>query len=303
VPFIRPLPAGVSGAFGLEFPSNSAAVNTTDPYAVLEFSNPQSNGLPLYGVGGSGITVVRKIKMKPTLQPGYTAQIWWSQADGAFGGASEGMWGFHPYPAKGYDQLNNYGPGGAGYFIHEIATAGRDVVETNTEWATGDNPSAPTLTRGYAVAANTTYLQGARITRNNASSKTLIYYHNLPNVGASDQISWTETTSNYGETTPPTPKLTIGDSPWYAAFQHERADCIYDAIKIFSSVLSESDMLAEAADFTTIATAAGEAAIWWGRNGFDTGHDTNSGTILCHYRTGRSMTHVNYSSDPVQRIK
>lgn len=281
------------GQYALEFPSNSSANNTSDPYAVIEFANPQSDGLPIWGASNAGVTVVRKIKTKSTLQPGYTAQIWWSRADGSFEGTTSGNWGMHPYPARGYDLTNNYGPSGSGYFIHELATAGRDVVETNTQWATGDNPSAPTLNRGYAVTANTTYLQGIRITRNSASSKTLIYYFKLPNVGASDQISWTETSSNYGESNPPSPKLTIGDSPWYAAFQHERADCILDGIKIFNAVLTQQQMLDESADFSRIVTSAGQAAIWWGRNGFDSGHATNGGTILCHYGTGRSFTIVN----------
>lgn len=294
---IRRMPSFVeSGAYALSFPSNSSATNTGDPYAVLEFVNPQSDGLPIWGAGGAGITVVRKLKTKSTLQPGYNTFMWWSRADGSFSGSS-GYWGAHPYPARGYDVTNT-----AGYFIHEIAIAGRDIVETDTEWASGNNASAPTLDTGYAVAANTTYVQGLRITRNGASSKTLVYYFNLPNVGATDLISWTETTASYGESDPPSPKLTIGDSPWYATYQHERADCILDGIKIFNAVLTQQEMLDEAANFSRIVTSAGRAAIWWGRNGFDTGHDTNSGTIASHYGVSRSMTIVNPSATEAQRI-
>jgi hypothetical protein len=295
------LASGYSGAYALQFPSNSAAVNTTDPYAVLEFASPQSDGLPIWGAGGAGITVVRKLKTKATLEPGYNAFMWWSRGDGTFS-AGSGYWGAHPYPARGHDVANNYGPSGSGYFIQEIAIVGRDLVETNTDWGTGNNASAPTLDTGYEVTANTTYTQGLRITRNGASSKTLVYYFNLPNVGATDQISITETTANYGESDPPSPKLTIGDSPWYASYQHERADCVLDAIKIFNAVLTQQEMLDEAADFSNIKTAAGASAIWWGRNGFDTGHDTNTGTIASHYGVSRSMTIVNPSATEAQRI-
>lgn len=290
------------GAFALEFPSNSSATNTSDPYAVIEFVNPQSDGLPIWGASNAGITMVRKLKTKSTLQPGYNAQIWWSRGDGNFSG-TDGYWGCHPYPARGFAVSNDYGPSGSGYFIHEVAMAGRDIIDDGLEWpSSGQNPSAPTLNAGFAVTANTTYIQGLRITRNNASSKDFAYYFNLPSVAAADVITWNEATSNYGETNPASPKLTIGDSPWYATFQHERADCILDSIKIFNAVLSESDMASEAADFSSVVTSAGQAAIWWGRNGFDTGHDTNSGTITCSYGTGRSFSIVNPSSTEAQRI-
>lgn len=293
-------PAG--GAFALEFPSNSTATNTTDPYAVLEFVNPQSDGLPIWGASGAGITVVRKLRTKATLQPGYNALHWWSQGDRNFVG-SNGNWGAHPYPADGFARTNNYGPGGTGYYIHSLATAGKDIVEDGTAWAgSGGNPSAPTLAIGYAVNASTTYVQGLRITRNNASSKDFAYYTNLPSTAAADVITHTETTTDYGETNPPSPKFTIGDSPWYASHQHERADCILDAIKIFNAVLSEADMLSEAADFSQIVTTAGQAAIWWGRDGFATGHDADGASVVCSYGTGRAFTVLNESADSAQRI-
>lgn len=283
------------GAFALQFPSNSAAVNTSDPFAVIRFVDPHLNGLPIWGASNAGITFVRRLRTKSTLQPGYTAQIWWSQGDGNWD-ANNGQWGAHPYPADGFARPNNYGPGGSGYFIHSLATHGKDVIDDSTAWvSTGGNPSAPTLSVGYAVTANTTYVQGLRITRNNADSKDFSYYINLPSTAAADIITWNEPGTAYGESNPPSPMLTIGDSPWgkNASFQHERADCILDSIKIFNAVLTQADMLSEAADFSRVVTAAGQSAIWWGRDGFDAGHATDGGTILCSYGTGRSFSIVN----------
>lgn len=299
-----------TGNFALEFPSNSAAENITDPYAVIEFVNPQNDGLPLWGASGAGVCWVRKIKTKSTLQPGYTAQIWWSQGDGNFSG-SNGMWGAHPYPVRGYDVDNNYGTAGAGFFIHEIAILGEDVVNSSgTNWPdtsrnttfTGTAPNN-VPTDGVLVTANTTYIQGMRITRASSTSKSLRYYFNLPNVTSANYIH-KDITTTYGESDPPSPKLTIGDSPWgtNALYQHERADCILDGIKIFNAVLTEQEMLDEANDFSRVVTSSGQAAIWWGRNGFDTGHDTHNGTILCHFGTGRSLSIVNPSSDSAHRI-
>ena len=66
----------------------------------------------------------------------------------------------------------------------------------------------------------------------------------------------------YGEINPPSPALTFGDSPWYASFQHERLSGVLRGIKIFNKVLSESDMLAEAAA-DTLVTNEGQANIWY----------------------------------------
>lgn len=289
MPFIRPVvrTSGTIGEFALKFPNNSSASNTTDPYAVIEFANPQSNGLGMWGASNtSGVTVIRKVNT--VAHAGYYAQFWYSRADGTINPAVDPYWGMHPYPDP---------PSTSSTHVHEVATDGLDIVNSSgQDWnLAGSNKTS--------VSHGTTYLQGMRVTRTSANSKTLRYYFNLPNVDSANYVEYTVTTANYGETDiANSPKVTIGDSPWYAAFQHERFGGTLDAIKIFNSVLSEADMLTEAQNLSTIPTSAGQSAIWWGRNGFDTGHATNTGSILCHFGTGRSFTIVNPSADVNHQI-
>lgn len=261
-------PSGPTGS-ALQFPSNVSGSDTAAPYVAIEFANPQSNSLPIWGASNAGITVVRKIQ--PIQQTGYYAQIWWSQGDGATFDPSAGYWGIHPYPTTS----NNTGVD----HVWELACAGGDFFSSAGSTDVG---------QGTSVTKDVTYLQGLRITRTNASSKTLQFYFNLPNVDASNYIQRVETTASYGESNPPSPKLTIGDSPWYTHYQHERASCILDSIKIFNAVLSEADMLSEADDFSAIKTVAGAAAIWWGKNGFEDIDD-----LTCDYGTGRSFSWAN----------
>lgn len=255
--------------FALQFPSNLTGSDTTEPYVAIEFANPQSNGLPIWGASNAGITVVRKLNS--IQQTGYYAQFWWSQGDGATFDPSAGYWGMHPYPTT----LDNTGVN----HVWELAVAGGDFFSSAGSTDVG---------QGTAVTKGSTYLQGTTITRANANSKTLKFYFNLPNVDAANYIQRVETTAGYGESDPPSPKVTIGDSPWYTHYQHERASCILDSIKIFNTALSESDMLAEAQNFNTVVTVAGQAAIWWGKNGF-----LDIDDLTCDYGTGRQFAWAN----------
>lgn len=256
--------------FALQFPSNVTGSDTSAPYVAIEFANPQSNGLPIWGVSGGGVSVVRKIRV--IQQTGYYAQWWWCQGDGATFDPSAGYWGMHPYPTT---QDNT---GTAHWW--EIATGGGDFIDAD---GTSVGSGAPTT-----VTKGINYTQGMTVTRAGASSKTLRFYHNLPNVTTSDYIQRVETTSNFGETDPPSPKVIIGDSPWYTHYQHERASCILDAIKVFTPALSEADLLSEAADFTQLVTSAGQSGIWWGKNGFRTIND-----LTCDFGTGRAFAWAN----------
>jgi len=295
-----------SGApFGIQFPVNSAAKNNTDPYAVLEFANPHTNGLPIWGLGGAGITVVRVIQT-PTIMPvGYMAGFWWSRGDGLFDNddvaSTHGNWGWHGYPVRGWQIPNSYGSSPAvGHFIHELATSSKDIIDASgTVWAgqnsTFDGTNWGVVT-GQRIFASRVYVQGLRINRVSATNKVLRAYNDLPSVADADccQITLTDgnSSASYGEGAIPSPKFTMGDSPWYARteYQHERWGCLLIKYKIFNALLSESDMLLEASDFSQIVTSAGQAAIWHGRNGFDSSHVTDNGTIPCSYGTGISFT-------------
>jgi hypothetical protein len=310
-------PSGVSGEFALAFPSNRVADEVASPFAVLKFDNPQSNGLPLWGASGGGVTIIMKWRNRAVMQPGYMARFWWAQGDGNFDGATEGQYGFHPYPVRGYDVANNYGPdrsgyaasSGSGFFLHELATRGLDIItSTGTNWAgqnssfTGTAPNDVPAT-GTRVTPGATYTSALQVTRASSTSKTLRCYFNLPNTDSANYVETTITTT-YGESDPPSPVVMIGDSPWgqNATYQHEKADGDLLAVKIITPKLSDADLLSEAADFSRMVTSAGASGIWWGRNGFDTGHATHNGTVTCHYGTGRAATILNSGSDPLDQL-
>lgn len=263
--------AVVAGAFALRFPSNNTLPDVgsdqTGPFVALQFSNPQNNSFPIWGVSGGGVSIVRKIKQQAST--GYQALFWWSRGDGGFS-AGDGYYGFHPYPSNSANTGTTH--------VHEISTDGGDFVDSagNNQGAGGATPTT--------VPVGTTLTQGFTVTRAGANSKTMKYYFQLPGVASTDYALKTVTTPGFGETNPTTPKITIGDSPWYATFQHERGAHTLDAIKIFTTALSEADLLSESADFSKLVTPAGQAAIWWGKNGFNTVDD-----LTCSYGTGRTF--------------
>lgn len=262
--------ASISGS-ALQFPSNNDLAglgsDQVGPYVALEFANPHLNGLPIWGESDLGVTVVWKVK--PLATVGYRAWFWWGQGDGSIN--FNGYWGMHPYPPGGATDTSG---------VWEIATAGGDFVD--------DIGSSPGGGTGRAVSVGTTYTQGMTVTKQGASQKTLRYYHELPNTSSAKYVQRVETTADYGDTLPPSPKIILGDSPWYAGHQHERGAHVLDGIKIFKRALSEADMLSEAADFSQLVTAAGQSHIWWGKNGFASVDD-----LTCSYGTGRSFAWAN----------
>ena len=261
---------GAGGAFALQFADNTVigGSNTTAPFIAIQLLNPQLNGLPIWGAGGGGVTVIRKIKQLNSI--GYMAQWWWSN-NGSFlwdAGAPNSYWGMHPYP-----------PGGAAgtSWVHEIASdRGGDYFN----FAGSPDPG-----QGTAVTVNGSYLQGMQVSRAGVNDKTLTYYFNLPSTANGDKVSVNVTSASFGEVDPPSPAVTIGDSPWYSFFQHERAAMVLDAIKVFTPKLSDADMLLEAADMSRIVTSAGATNIWWGKNGFNTVDD-----LTCSFGTGRAFS-------------
>jgi hypothetical protein len=265
----RPL-LSAGGAFALVFPQNLNGSDTTAPYSVIEFANPHSNGLPLWGASGGGVTVVRKIKVTSPSQTGYYAQFWWSQGDGAFNGTN-GYWGMHPYPAT-------LPANSATTHIWEIAIAAQDYIDS-----VGSSP--PNQANAISVAYGTTFKQIMIVTRADANNKTLTFYPDATNTASPNFVQITVIVNNYGETAPPSPKVTIGDSPWFALFQHEQFGGVLDAIKIITPALSLADATSEANDFSRMVTSAGQSGIWWGKNGFNSVND-----LTCSYGTGRSFT-------------
>lgn len=249
------------GAFALDFPSNVSGSSQVSAYGVIEFVNPQSDGLPIWGPSNAGVTVIRKVKFKQ--QTGYYAPFWWSQGDGEFNG-SNGYWGFGPYP-------QNESNTGTTHW-HEIATGGGDFIDAN---GAGPGSGSPTT-----VTMGATYVQAMVVSRQSANQKTLRYYFNLPNVDTSNYVQRVETLSNYGESSPPSPKVTQGNSPWMAGFQEERGSFTLDWEHIYARALSEAELLTVIA-----APQVALSGIWWGKNGFNSVDD-----LTCAFGTGRSFT-------------
>lgn len=245
--------------FALLFPSNVSGTSTTSAYGVIEFANPHTNGFPTLGPGNSGWTVIRRVK--PLQQTGYYAQFWWSRADGQFQG-TDFYAGFHPFP-------QNALPSGTTHYW-EIATEGGDALGYD------DNANPRTVTQ------NQWYLQAFKL-EYNAGAPRMWFYPALPNVSTSSVIRFT-CQNGYGSTTPPSPKITIGNSPWMAGYQEERASCHHGQIKIIMAALSEADILSESENMNTLVTGAAQSSIWWGKKGF-----TSIDDLTCDFGTGRSF--------------
>jgi len=254
----------------LLMPSNIEGADQSAAYVAIAFANPHTNGLPLWGPSGQGVTVIRRYK--PVAQEGYYACIWYTDdssfEDSKTGG--KGYWGFHPYPTP---PATNQGT----THVWEVATGdGGDFY---------NNGSVVTI----PVVYNEWRLQALQIVRNGASSKTFTFYTALPSTDPDDVITFTITDSNYGENNPPqvNPQITIGDSPWFGTYQHERASGYLGEHKIIAKALSEADILSESANMNQLVTADAIANIWWGKKGFISLDD-----LTCDYGTGRAFSWV-----------
>lgn len=260
----------------LMFPSNLSGADQSAPFVAIKYANPHSNGFPLWGPSGTGWTIIRRIRplLRPSIsaqdQVGYWAQFWYTDdssfEDSKTGG--KGYIGFHPYPLPPNNNNTCTGPWGwevasddGGDFYTTDAAGTADVVLG--EWRT----------------------QILTVTRAGVNSKTAKFYVAAPSTDAADIVTAAITAASYGENDPPqvNPQLTIGDSPWYGTYQHERASCEHGEIKIIMGALSEADALAEAANMNQLVTSAAQSGIWWGKRGFISIDD-----LTCDYGTGRA---------------
>ncbi|MGH7682200.1 MAG: hypothetical protein ACRENN_09475 [Candidatus Eiseniibacteriota bacterium] len=242
---------------GLDFLSNGAS--PASAFIAFQFLNPHLNGLPIWGPGGAGTTFVWKVF--PRQQTGYYVTFWWSNnGDFTWDAGPNSYYGCHPYPKTGnasgtdhnWEIATDYGGD------KQITRAGSEKTVVKGRW----------------------YSQALRVTRNANGTKTLVFYIDLPSVANADVIQWT-LPAGYGERNPPSPAVTIGDSPWYADYQHERLSGIVRGFKIFNKVLSEADALSEAAA-DDLATADGQANIWWKKI------NPTPTDLLCEAGTGRN---------------
>lgn len=247
------------GAFALQFPQNTNGTANNLPYAVIQFANPQNDGLPMWGPGNAGVTIIRKIRVTATSghgQPGYYGMFWYSRGDGHFdSGGIQNYYGFHPYPNP---------PGASTSHNWEIAAVQADFTDT-----LGGGP--------LAVQYGVTLIQALVVTRVSSTTKRLRMYCNLPSVSNNDIVQPDDVA--YDDNNPSSsPMLTIGDSPWFADYQNERFGGILDWQQIYARALSQAEVLQVAA-----APTAPLSGLWWFKYGFDSVDD-----LTCPY-TGRSF--------------
>ncbi|MBI2558897.1 right-handed parallel beta-helix repeat-containing protein, partial [Candidatus Woesearchaeota archaeon] len=214
---------------GLDFPG-SDGVNTIR----FKFTNPQNNGLPIYGPGGQGVTYIWRAY--PRFQPYYFTTFFWGNDDGQGNLDSTWFWdngspgtyyGAHPYPIW------------PDYTFHkwEIASDGYDYTSTEN------------------VVYNKWYTQ-ALICYADTGGKHCTYYYNLPDT---TKTVVHDSVPSWGNTNPPAPALTFGDAPWNPG--KEVYNGILRGFQIYNSKLSLNDVLSEVN--SPLSTSAGAASIWY----------------------------------------
>lgn len=262
-----------AGGYALLFPSNVSGSSTSSAYGVIQFANPQSDGFPPNGPSNAGWTVIRRIKT--VQQTGYYAQWWYVQNNGSIdlnGPPFKFYAGFHPYPGQGGQDKTTH--------KWEIAANGDDYADYD------DDNSA-----GVDVVKDVWFTQALKWEYNGGSPRATMYI-DLPTVTTASQVRVT-LPSGYGDigNIQSSPAIVIGNSPWMALYQEERASCHHGQIKIITKALSEADIVSEAGNMNTLVTSDAQSNIWWGKTGFDSVDD-----LTCDYATARSFTRVDSSN-------
>ena len=249
--------------FALDFPSNVTGGDQTSPMVALSFDDPQLHGLPFAGPSNAGVTYMWRVAQRA--QTGYYVTLWWAQGDGGFTPDAQYVGG-HPYPKVG----NNTG---TTHRWEIAAPSGGDYFDTRAGLGTSKD-----------VVYGVWRTQALRVVRNANASKTYTFYMDLPSVAPADVLEWTSGTGgDVAETPPPSPKLTIGDSPWYASYQHERLSGLFGELVIEAAAKSEAEILAQAADMKHL-TAAFAASVWFFKPGWRTVDD-----VTCEAGTGHAF--------------
>lgn len=248
-------------ANALQFPSNGDAPAAAP--VIFRYTNPQGNGLPVWGPSNSGVTLLWRVKYRQ--HTGYYVN-WWYGPYSSFPwnlGSPDTYYGCHPHPQSG---------GGAGT-VHEweIAIDGGDAKNTLAG-------SPKTVFKGEW------FTQGVRVTYNGDNTKTLRFYTALPSVANADVIEAT-VGSGYGNSYAGDHAIYFGDSGW--AIGEERMSGSLSSVKIIAKVLSEADLLSEAANMAQLVTTDAQSNIWWGKSTFDSVDD-----LTCDYGTGRAFAWV-----------
>ena len=205
------------------------------------------------------LTLVWRVKVSQ--QNGYYTTFFHGRTDGSFLGDMT-YFGCHPYPKTP--------PSGSTHWW-EISCNGNDYY-------TDANSNDTT------VSYDTWMLQAA-VCWNSGGDAHINFYWNLA-AGASRVIQFTGVGSSFTNNAN-SPALVFGDAPW--SVSNERMNGSLGQVKVFSTNLSESDIVSEAGDMNTIVTSAGAAARWWFKPGFSSVDDLTDSV------TGKSGAWVNSS--------
>lgn len=223
----------VTSETGLDFPGSAAVPNNQTMR--FRFMNPQDNGLPIYGPGGTGVTYIWRAY--PRQQSGYYTAFFWGNDNGKDfnenflwnNGSSDTFYGAHPYP--------DTQPNGSTHHW-EIAAQGNDFVNG-------------------VVVYNRWYTQALRVWAD-GNGKHHEFYWDLPNTDAAHRVT-VDLPTSYGNLNPPVPALTWGDAPWNPSA--EVWDGVLRGIQIYSSTLSLADIQSEIV--TPLSTTTGATNIWY----------------------------------------
>lgn len=223
----------VSAVTGLDFPGIAGTTTTMR----FNFSNPQSNGLPIYGPSGQGVTIIWRAY--PRQQASFYTTFFWANDDGTGtlntcwfwdSGNIGSTWGAHPYPDPS--------PNGTDHFW-EIACEGQDAVA------------------GSHIVYDRWYTQAFRCWGASGNVKHHEFYYDLPDTAK--VVTYTTSSSSWGDNLPPFPKLTFGDAP------HNEGGEVYSGILrnflIYNDLLSTADILNEYA--SPGSTVDGAASLWY----------------------------------------
>lgn len=218
---------------GLDFPG-SDAVSTTMRF---RFTNPQDNGLPIYGPGGDGVTYIWRAY--PRQQSGYYTAFFWGNDDGQNNlntflwtpsGGADSYYGAHPYPQPP--------PTGSSH-AWEISVEQKDFLNG-------------------AVQYDRWHTQALRVWADADGRKHHEFYWDLPNIDADHRVTRISD-ATWGNVTPPSPALTWGDAPWQPG--REVWSGILRGIQIYSTALTLDEILDEIED--PLSTTTGDQNIWY----------------------------------------
>jgi hypothetical protein len=222
-------PKAQTGIAGLDFPGNGSTVR-------FRWMNPQNIELPIYGPNGRGVTYIWRAY--PRQQASYYTTLFWANDDGSCNlsawfwqnGNINSTYGAHPYP--------NPPPNGTNHFW-EIAIEGQDIVKSTN------------------IVYDRWYTQAFRVWGAPGNVKHHEFYYDLPDT--SKVITYTTNRSNWGDSLPPGPALTVGDAPHNCGAEVYKG--VLRGFQFYNNLLSVSDIQNEIN--SPRSTAAGSAAIWY----------------------------------------